>query len=223
MNPAEWNRGGFVVRTELPETGAFVYQALHGAMCLHVGNLPAAVTLASIQTVARTSRDALALWQRHDIVMWPQALGHEATRTWKVGLGLGAQWPWLLEVFGDQTDFQAALYGYYVSLNALEYAERLRANVLPKPTDDPRQYMSDIPPVFENAPDDVKRRGYQLNLDLRDQYRELWASMGLKNQAVREQWGVWMNVQNASRTNLYPFALRELEFHRLIPDILGAA
>jgi TIR domain len=223
LNPAEWNRGGLVVRTELPETGAFVYQALHGAMCLHVGNLGAAMTLAGTQTVPRTSSNALALWQRHDIVMWPQALGHEATRTWKVGLDLASRWPWLLEVFGDQTDYQAALYGYYVSLNTLEYVERLRADVLPKPTDNLRLYYTDIPPIFENAPDDAKRRGYQLNVDLREEYRGLWASMSLNEQSIREHWVLWMTVQNAARASVYPLALHNLGFQRLVPDILGGA
>jgi hypothetical protein len=155
--------------------------------------------------------------------MWPHALGHEATRTWKVGLGLASRWPWLLEVFGDQTDYQAALYGYYVSLNALEYVERLRANVLPKPTDNPRLYHTDIPPIFEDAPDDAKRRGYQLNVDLREEYRGLWDSIGLKEESIRQHWDLWMTLQNVARAQVYPFALHNLEFHRLIPDILGEA
>jgi hypothetical protein len=223
LNPAEWNRSGFVVRTELPEAGAFVYQALHGAMSLHVGNLGAAMTLARAQTVPRSSSSALALWQRHDIVMWPQALGHDATRTWQAGLALASQWSWLLEVFGDQTDYQSALYGYYVSLNALEYVERLLAGVLPKPTDDLRLYHSDIPPIFENAPEDAKRRGYQLNLEAREEYRALWRSMGLKEQSVRENWGLWIKLQNTARAQVYPFQRQDLESHRLIPDILGGA
>jgi hypothetical protein len=221
LNPAEWQRGGFVIRTELPETGAFVYQALHGAMCLHVGNLSAAMSLARTQTIPRTSSTALALWQRHDIVMWPHALGHDATLTWKTSLALPSRWTWLLDVFSDQSDYQAALYGYYVSLNVLEYAERLRANVLPKPADDPRQYMTDIPPVFENTPDEIKRRGFQLNIEARDEYRRLWASMGLEEKAVRGNWDLWMKLQNASLHQLFPFALRAPEFHRLIPKILG--
>lgn len=221
LNPAEWNRGGFVVRTELPETGAFVYQGLHGAMCLHVGNLGAAMTLAGTQTVPRTSSEPLALWQRHDVVMWPQALGHDGTRTWLAGLSLTSRWSWLLEVFGDQIDYQAALYGYYVSLNALEYVERLRANALPKPTDDLRLFRTDIPSIFENTSDDAKRRGLQLNVDLRDEYRALWKSMGLKEQSVREYWGTWMNLQRVIRIDVHPFARHDVAFHRLIPDILG--
>lgn len=68
LNPAEWQHGGLVVRVELPETGAFAYQALLGSMCLHIGNLRLAIELARASTVNRKTGSAMPLWQRHDIV-----------------------------------------------------------------------------------------------------------------------------------------------------------
>jgi hypothetical protein len=75
LNPGEWQRGGLTARVELPQTGAYIYQALYGAMCLNAGNLNAAMRLA--RTHVTSPSGTSALWQRHDIVMWPSGPGKQ--------------------------------------------------------------------------------------------------------------------------------------------------
>jgi hypothetical protein len=127
LNPAEWQRGGLVIRVELPETGAFAYQALLGSVCLHVGNVRLAIELARCSTLNRKTGNSMPLWQRHDIVAWPEALGKNATKTWAVALGLSGRWPWVGEIFTDESDYQAALYAYYLTMSFIEFVERVRA------------------------------------------------------------------------------------------------
>lgn len=131
MNPSEWQRQGLVIRVELPETGAFAYQALLGSMCLHIGNLRLAIELARCSTLNRKTGNSMPLWQRHDIVAWPEALGKNATRTWEVALGLAERWPLVGAAFADERDYQAALDAYYVTRAWLGFLNKAAVRALP--------------------------------------------------------------------------------------------
>src|ERR1019366_2583103 len=133
----------------------------------------------------RKSGANLALWKRHDIFAWPEALGRSATTAWDVALNLPARWPWVAEIFGDSNEYQAALYAYYVSLNVLEYAERLREGRSPLlPT--PDLFRPDVPPMFERVDEDVKRRGYRLAASAGPAFRALWTSMNIDEGMIRD-------------------------------------
>ena len=101
LNPAEWQRSGLNVRIELPITGAFLYQALHGAMCLHVSNLSAAMKLARMELPVPHSTGVAPLWQQHGMVVWPVAAWRNATASWKIISTLPSRWQWVADVFGD--------------------------------------------------------------------------------------------------------------------------
>jgi hypothetical protein len=220
LNPAQWQRGGLVIRTELPETGAFLYQALHGAMCLQVNNLSAAMRLAREELLNRKTGTNEPLWQRHDIFAWPQSLGGSVTTAWKVALELPQRWPWVANAFGDTDDFQVGLYAYYVSLNALEYAERLRENRSPL-LPSLNLFRPHVPPAFEAVDDETKRRGYRLVVSSGPALRELWASMKIDEGVIRDQWSEWISLQRGLLQQVYPFQ-RAIGFDRLIPEVLRA-
>jgi hypothetical protein len=218
LNPAQWQRGGLAIRVELPETGAFLYQALHGAMCLQVNNLPAAMRLAREELLNRKSGTNSPLWQRHDIFALPQALGGSATTAWQVALNLPQRWPWVADVFGDTGDYHAGLYAYYVSLNVLEYAERLREGRSPL-LPSLNLFRPHVPPAFEAVDDDTKRRGYRLAVSTGPALRELWASMRIDEGVIRDQWSAWISLQAGLLHQVYPFQ-HAIGFERLIPDVL---
>jgi TIR domain-containing protein len=221
LNPAEWQRSGFDIRIELPEAGAFLYQALHGAMCLQASNLTAAMRLAREEFLNRNSGGNLPLWKHHNIVAWPLALGRSAITAWDMARNLPARWPWVAELFGDSSEYQAGLYAYYVSLNVLEYVERLREGHSPLlPTLD--LFRADVPPVFEGVDEDVKRRGYRLAASEGPAFRALWTSMKIDEAVVRSQWGSWITLQRGLVRHFYPFGAEALGFERLIYDVLGS-
>ena len=221
LNPSEWQRGGLVIRTELPETGAFLYQVLHGAMCLQVDNLPAAMRLAREELLNRKTGTNVPLWKRHDIFAWPESLGRSANSTWRVAIDLPERWPWVANVFGDKDEYRAGLYAYYVSLNVLEYAERLRQGrspLLPALQD----LRIDIPPMFEDANEEIKRRGYRLAVSAGPSLRALWTSMRIDEALIRGQWATWIALQSGLLHHFYPNRTPTIGFERLVPDVLKA-
>jgi hypothetical protein len=219
LNPTEWQRGGFVVRTELPETGAFVYQALHGAMCMNLGDLSAAIALARTRTESRKTQEPVPLWGRTDIVGWPESLGRNADAAWNVAFDLATRWSWIDQVFGHSEDYQVALYAYYVTLSVLELAEWLHAgNVVPDAS--AGDLFLAIPPVFDRAPDEVKRRGYRLLTSMRAEFRDLLRNLGVDENKIRSEWPKWMSQQRKWRGSLRVALGRALPHERLIEDIL---
>lgn len=219
LNPTEWQRGGLVIRVELPETGAFVYQALLGAMALHVGNVRLAIELARSGTSNRTTGKTMPLWQRHDLIAWPQSLGKTATKAWQVVLGLAARWPWIAQVFADETDYQAALYAYYVTLSFIEYVESVRAQT-DIPEDPVRaHWWPDVPVFFELTDDDIKRRGYQLVIAEKEALRAWLAEVKVDQKQLTRLWPRWISVQRRILAQERPFSHDGLAFERLVDDL----
>jgi TIR domain len=219
LNPAEWQRGGLVIRVELPETGAFAYQALLGSMCLHIGNVRLAIELARCSTLNRKTGTTMPLWQRHDIVAWPEALGKNATKTWAVALGLSERWPWVGEVFTDESDYQAALYAYYLTMSFIEYVERVRAKF--EIPEDPvkAHWWPDVPVFFETTDDEVKRRGYQLVVAEKSALRSWLSEIKVDQRQLVQLWPRWIGVQARIFAQERPFFHNRLAFEHLIDDL----
>ena len=221
LNPSEWQRSGFVVRAELPETGAFVYQALLGSTCLHIGNVRSAIDLACANTVDRKTGKSTPLWRRHDLVGWPEALGKTATKAWEVALGLAARWPWLSEVFSDPSEYQTALYAYYMLMSFVEFVERVRANFdIPE---DPikAHWWPDVPVFFELTSDEIKRRGYQLILSEKETLRAWLLETKVNEAHLIGLWPRWVGVQSRIFASERPFWHGALGFERLVNDLFN--
>lgn len=221
LNPTEWERSGLVIRVELPETGAFAYQALLGSTCLHVGNARLAIELVRCSTENRKTGNTMPLWSRHDIVGWPEALGKNATKTWHVALGLWARWPWLGEVFSDESEYQEALYAYYVTMSFVEYVERVRDKI--EIPEDPflAGWWPDVPVFFEVTDEEVKRRGCQLVLAEKDALRSWLSQIKVDESQLLQLWPRWINVQTRILARERAFWRGGVSFNRLIYDLLG--
>jgi len=77
-------------------------------------------------------REAVPLWARHDIILWPHSLGHDATQAWKLISNTSRA------VAVDRSrirqlaaTIKPALLAFYISLNTLEYLE-IRGRHKPK-------------------------------------------------------------------------------------------
>jgi hypothetical protein len=192
LNPSQWDRSGFVARVELPETGAFVYQALMGSMCLLMGNVRAAISLARYSTVDRQTGSTKPLWSRHNIIAWPESLGKSANSTWRVALGLSSRWTWLREPFSDDNEYQAGLYAYYVTMTLVEFVERVRSGF--EIPDDPvkAQWWPDVPAFFEVTDENIRRVGYQLIVSEKEEFRSWISGMGVAEVHLRQLWPKWL-------------------------------
>jgi len=219
LNFGQWQRSGLVPRVELPESGAFVYQALNGAMCLHLENVKAAMRIALADIPSRYQNEKLPLWQHKNVIAWPESLGKDMTQGWRVLKSLPERWVWVAEVFNDSADYQAALYAYYVALSTLEFVTVLsKAGGLPQAA----EVRFNIPPVFELTDAPIKQRGLHLLKGAAPQLKGLWLAAGISEQTLRAKWPEWVEINDHWYHTLAPFN-GSVAFGGLLSEVLDAA
>ncbi len=195
LNPRDWNQGGFSVVVGIPSAGAFIYQALHGAMCLYTEQITHAISMVRSNMKFRDWNEPIPIWQNHEVMGWPTSLGHNSEEAWNVLVSLPAKYPWVVTVFGDSEDYLAALVAYYLVLNINEYAYILKANqesILEKD----KMYL-DIPLSFLRVSDEVKRRAYRLILQDQMQIKNIWQSLGITDERFSLHWNTWVKLCNS--------------------------
>ncbi len=195
LNPRDWNQGGFTVVVGIPSAGAFIYQALHGAMCLYTDQVTHAISMVRSNMKFRNLNESIPIWQNHEIMGWPTSLGHNSEDAWNVLVSLPAKYPWVVSIFGDSEDYLAALVAYYLVLNINEYAYALKANQESIMEKD--KMPLDIPLSFLRVSDEVKRRAYRLILQDQIQIKNIWLSLGLTDERFSLHWDKWVKLCNS--------------------------
>lgn len=189
----EWNRGGRVIVIELPATLGFIYQALHGAVCMLTEQPGLAVEFASMM-VRHGNHDIKApLWKHHDLVGWPKTLGGNCTIAWTFLIDAFAKWQWLAEIFGDLENYKISLISYYIVLNFMEYVEALRNNHLEQVKVGGSLFL-DVPIIFcEESRDLVDKAMKRLSKhpEIFNSIGERW---GVSRSLVVSEWGTWIGV-----------------------------
>lgn len=190
LHPRGWNWNGVTTIVNLPDAIAYIYQALHGAMCLETDQLPLARGLALMKIERASAQEATPLYRNTDIIGWPDSLGQTATVAWKFLEDLPGKWPWLNELFGGVEDYRAALFAYYLTLNVIELAETI-ASGDQAVIDDPGMTL-EIPVCFLAMDEETKRKGYRLILANPDTVRSIWRDRGIGDEVIERLWPKWV-------------------------------
>lgn len=195
LNPRDWNRGGLVVVVELPSAAAFIYQALHGAMCLYTEQINHAISMIRSNMEFHNRNNRFPIWKNHTVMGWPESLGRNSGVAWSVLASLPEKYPWITTIFGDDEDYMVALVAYYIVLNINEYAYALKENQEAAMEKD--KMRLDIPLSFLEAPDDIKRRAYRLVLQDQVQIKHIWQSLGVSDEKFSTHWDKWVKLCNS--------------------------
>jgi hypothetical protein len=199
LNPKDWNRSGFTVVVELPSAGAFIYQALHGAMCLYTEQVTHAISMVRSNMKFFELNEPIPIWKNHKVMGWPTSLGGDSEDAWNALVSLPERYPWITSIFGDDEEYLAALVAYYIVLNINEYAYALKANQESKMEKD--KMFLDIPLSFLRVSDDVKRRAYRLVLQDQIQIKNIWQSLGITDERFSTHWEKWIQLCNSWLSN----------------------
>jgi len=201
--PKNWVSTGLVVIGDLPDTIAFIFQALYGAMCLQTEQLPLAIDLAQTKLKRRYENDALPLYKISDIIGWPESLGGYCSKAWDFLQRVPENWVWINELFGDPDDYLASLCAYYMALNILELVETVASgddDIILK-TD----ISLDVPIFFTIASDEVKRKAYKRLLINREDVRSIWTNQEVSESKLKELWPHWTRHARHWVHAVYPY------------------
>jgi hypothetical protein len=218
LYPKNWNRSGSTEIVGLPETVAFVYQALHGATCLSTDQLAMAIRLAR-ERVGEGSRgrSSVPLYKTSEIVGWPPTLKGNSKISWEFLWDLAERWTWLDEVFGDPDDYRVALCAYYNALNIIELVDCIADNQTQ--TLEQTNIRFDVPLRTPVMPREITRRAYRLMLANPDQVRDLWKSKNVHEDNVRGIWPKWIEHIKRALQREYMFPDLYMAQERLLDDL----
>lgn len=215
--PKEWNRSGLTVIVDLPETAAFVYQALHGAAALITNQLTLGIRLARARL--DDSRDKrVPLYRKSEIIGWPKTLGGNSRVAWEFLWDLPDQWQWLREIFGEPDDFRIALCAYHMALSILELAETIASGNEKILEQD--QLHLDVPVRFPALGREITRKAYRLLCHDPEQVKAIWKKLGVRDDQIKKHWQRWIEHTASWVRRDYPFA--DISFpNKDLPSDLG--
>jgi hypothetical protein len=218
LYPKNWNRSGLTDIVGLPETVAYVYQALHGAACLSTEQLVIAVRLARERVGEGSSgKSSVPLYMTSEIIGWAPTLGGNSKISWDFLWELPERWAWLDEVFGDPDDYRAALCAYYISLNLIELVDCIadkKTEIFEK-----MDLRLEVPIRTPVMPREIVRKAYRLLLVNPEQVRDLWKSRKVAQEDVRRLWPKWISHTKRVILREYPYANLHMIQERLFDDL----
>lgn len=219
LNPRGWNWAGITSIVYFPKTVAFVYQALHGAICLQTHQLPLAIRLARSKVTHPMQSESAPLYQFNDIIGWPDSLGHNSQYAWDFFQILAEKWEWLNELFGTIDDFKESLTAYYMALNILEFADTIAAGkqelLLQK------EISLYIPLSFLKEDREIKRRAYRLLLNEPNDVKLIWQGVQVEDESIIKFWPHWTKHLKYWLSRMRNFGLRGEVAHENLPQDLN--
>lgn len=201
LRPRDWNAAGLTVIGSVPDALVYTYQALHGATCLEIGELPLAIALSRMRVVPMYKCDGMILHRESDLMGWPESFNHTCTMAWDFLMTLSGKWPWLNRIFGTVDDYQAALSAYYMALNIQELAGILAAGNADALKN--RDLRFTIPVSWMHLNSGVAQKAYRQLLRSHDQVRSVWRSLGVTDKAMADAWPAWMQHNHGWAANVY--------------------
>lgn len=218
VNPREWNGSGYSRVVGLPEAAGFVYQAIHGALCVFTNQLELAIEFALSIIVHQPSGDSIPVWRNHLIMGWPTSLHVKSTTAHELIFNVYDSWGWLNGIFGEKSEFKSALLSYYLMLNTIEYADLLAHGHVEALTK--KELSLDIPLNFVFTQGETCERSYQYFLENRSAILTHIEQMGIPPERAVRYWRLWTNFCEESFEKWDRFAFRlELPHRNLMRDL----
>jgi hypothetical protein len=195
LNPANWPESGRTVIVDLPDTLVFLYQALHGAVCLQTGQVGLAIELARSRFQRAELGKAKVLMEKGAWVGWPRSISQSATVAWEFLVGLPDRHPWLVDVFGSKDDYVAALSAYYSVLSTAELANLIAGGH--RELLDGRELHFGVPLCGCSIPNGLVGRAYRYMTADTDGLRYAWENVGVSTATMLMLWPEW--IQSCKR------------------------
>ncbi len=204
LNPRHWNRSGLNSIVELPDAVTYIYQALHGSICLHTGQLDLATEFVRGKITRRYNNKALPLNQCHELIGWPQSLGRESDKAWSFRINLPLHWEWLNNLFGTKDEYKEALCAYYMALNIIEFCDTIYKEK--EDIFEQEELRLDIPLCFLREDEDSKRRAYRLLLN--NPQLNIWQKKNIQDDKVKQHWPRWIHHLKYWLSKVYDLGFR---------------
>jgi hypothetical protein len=221
LYPKSWNKSGSTVLVFFPLTVAFIYQALHGAMCIQTDQLLTAVSLAKTKIDLPLNREKKILYQAAEIIGWPESLGENSTMAWNYLMNLSQKWEWIKDLFGDKDEYKSYVCAYYMALNVLEFVDTIHSGQEKTIEEENENVWPNVPPCFIALDREIQRKAYRLLLNDTKQLKDIWHSLKISDQKVKDLWPKWIKIVARWHRSTNRMGFRQEIIHQDLMDDLG--
>ncbi len=198
LNPKDWNPSGNTIIVDIPWTIGFIFQALHGAMCMHTSQVDVAINFVNNKMSSKYSDKRAEMWKFYSLVGASDCFGRKSTESWEVIFNITKKWTWLVDLFVTDDNYKESLVAYYMLLNIIEYAE-LRNTTEEKNI----KLMTvgnsslDIPLGFLFVNEDIKRKAYRLLIQDPNKVELIWVNQQISKSDMKSCWNSWISLCKA--------------------------
>ncbi len=219
LNPRNWSPAGKQRIVDFPKSIAYIYQALHGAICLQTNQLPLAIKFSRTKVTLPMEDSSHPLYLIHDVVGWPLSLGRKSNEAYTFLITLPDKWEWLIEIFGNPDEYREAICAYYMSLNILEFVDTIAQGK--EGIFEQAEIRLDIPLCFLEEDHEITRRAYRLLLNDPDAVKSIWKNLRIEDSAIQKYWPHWINHIKYWLTRMHSFGIRSYVTHENLLKDLG--
>lgn len=188
--PPQWNSSGYDAVLNFPDTLVFLYQALHGAVCMETGQASLAVQLARSQFRCLHSNEKSALIDNRSWVGWPGSIHENCTVCWDFLLSLPENHPWLNEIFGSKDDYVAALSAYYALLNLMEMTAMIAVGQTAAINGGELHF--NVPLCGFSITRGLRPKAYRILIRDKIELKQVWEGVGVDTKTMAKYWPVWV-------------------------------
>lgn len=190
LNIPGWSIAGAAELARLPRSLSYVYQGLHGAISVYTDQLDLAMKLADMKVTDHLEQKPLRVWERPDIMGWPESLGENSEEAWKYLSGGAQRWSWLREFFKRESHYRTSLVAYYIALNIHELAGKI-ADGEERLIQEESGITLAIPLCFLWEDQDIINQAFSMLIRNRKSVENLWGRLGVTREAMEANWQDW--------------------------------
>lgn len=199
------------VWVDIPRALGYVYHSLHGGISLSTNQLNLALSLAQVKTSDVYTIKHSHLWKMHELMGWSESIS--GTRSgnciegWKYLVEAFERWEWLSPIFGDESEeYRASLVAYYMALNIHELAASLASVQQENSNANDNTWFSPgpdkVPLTFMSENQDIYQRAISLLRRNPDAVTQLWTSLNVTHEQMKNSWGNWIRSCDSWLRNL---------------------
>ena len=186
-----WNKNGSDQIVTLPNTLCYIFQALHGATCMHTGQLSHAIKLIEINVCRNYGSKHTPIWQIPEIIGWPESLGNNSSSAWDFIKLSSQRWPWLIEIFTSEIDYRVFLSSYYMLLNVYELASIISKTQDQQSITDELGILS-VPLLFVEEDRNIMDRAFSVLSMYSEEFNQICRNLSVSPSAIKNNWGEWI-------------------------------
>jgi hypothetical protein len=187
LSVPDWSRAGTTAIFEAPRTLVYVFQYLHGALCMSYGQPDLALQLARMSVPDRDRADTWALWRDHGLVGWPELLGGSCDWAWEYVVKLRDRHPVLEQFFALKSDYEGALATYSMLMVLYNVADDA-SSATPEALANPDNLGLDFPPLFVGQSSEVITGAARRTLRNKQLVERVAALAGTNVDAMQKLW-----------------------------------